>query len=141
MKMLNRDEGFNLFSIIRSARQRRPVGAFTEYSGKDLNVNMEALGYYALSTFWRGSVHHWKTPTGITGVELGKYQEPIRRYLLGLIGMPQSIVLRLIVATDWATQNTSMFPHEGERATDRSVFSFVARGLVFDLIVWGSSTT
>lgn len=46
-------------------------------------INITALTYFALSMFWKGSIHPWNSD-GSCPVSLGMYKEPVRQYLLRL---------------------------------------------------------
>ena len=80
------------------------------FKGKKLvlcNVNgiaafdVTRLVYFAMSTFWRGAVHEWKTRTGLVAskVTLDTLEEPIRKFLLGDGPLPddKSMVLTIDV--------------------------------------------
>ena len=69
------------------------------FRGKDVvlrNVNgvsafdIKQLVYFAMSIFWRGAVHEWKTKTGLVApkVNLGTLEEPIREFLIGESPLP-----------------------------------------------------
>lgn len=80
-------------------------GSFSEgvvkYSGRAMGIDTEALGFYALSILWKGSVHKWKTfKDQESAVDLGKYQEPSRRYLAGEAGFPDGVYVIATACTD-----------------------------------------
>ena len=58
---------------------------------------MEKIIYFGISIFWRGAVHRWKTASGFEAprVDLGKYEEPIRRFLLSAEPLPGEIVMTI----------------------------------------------
>src|SRR5208337_1353105 len=75
------------------------------YSGEAMGIGTEPLAYYALSVLWKGSVHAWTTIKGQkSSVDLGKYQEPIRRYLLGEAGFPDGVYVNITVCIDPGSQ-------------------------------------
>jgi hypothetical protein len=49
------------------------------------HIDRDKLTYFALSVFWRASVHTWEGPDGDrVGIGLGaRYDEELRQYLLG----------------------------------------------------------
>jgi hypothetical protein len=53
-------------------------------------VDRDRLGYFALSVFWRASVHIWKQRDGASiTIDLGKsYDESLRQFLLGQSALP-----------------------------------------------------
>jgi hypothetical protein len=50
-----------------------------------------------MSIFWRSAVYDWKTSTGQKSptVDLGAYEEPIRKFLLGNAPFPDDVVLAI----------------------------------------------
>jgi hypothetical protein len=69
--------------------------AVTPFQGQvsdSAGVDVEALGFFAASLFWRLSI------TRLTSLTLGQYEDPFRRYLLGEAGFPENarLVLTLI---------------------------------------------
>ena len=56
------------------------------YAGRKIKTfNMDKLIYFGMSMFWRGAAREWKSSLGgiAPAVNLGKYYEPIRQFLLG----------------------------------------------------------
>jgi hypothetical protein len=83
-----------MFPLHDAINQLQPV-----FSRKGLvlcNVNgarafdLDQLVYFATSIFWRGTIHDWRTKTGLVAprVNLGVLEEPIRKFLLGESGLP-----------------------------------------------------
>jgi hypothetical protein len=52
---------------------------------KNKKFNMDQLIYFGMSIFWRGAAREWKSSLGAIAppVDLGRYYEPIRQFLLG----------------------------------------------------------
>ena len=65
-------------------------------------IDRAKLAYFALSIFWRASIHTWNQESGEkTRIDLGKrYDEEIRRYLLGETVIPRNAKLLVAVCTD-----------------------------------------
>ena len=57
------------------------------------------LLYFAVSVFWRAAAHTWEGPTGEAHIELGKYQEGFRQFLLGKADFPEQAVMHVSVST------------------------------------------
>lgn len=54
------------------------------YAGAEIDgVDMEKLVYFGASLFWRASVHRWRLLDARIHGPLGRYEEELRRYLLG----------------------------------------------------------
>jgi hypothetical protein len=134
MSQVNRKEGFSLLKRLESSTNKRDAGGFTfYYDTSALGIDREKLAYFALSVFWRASVHIWyrqerKTPM----ISLGKYEEPIRKYLLGTAPFPTDIAVLLFVCTDCFSQNVFYEPSKGNDF-DPTTWTFQVRGLNFFL--------
>jgi hypothetical protein len=105
------------------------------FSGSEVGIDSGKLGYYALSMFWRGSVHVWKTLNQqTTSVHLTpEDQEAIRRFLIGETGWPPGIIVQVTACTDLISQDNVLAPVNWEN--DAYVgCSMVVFGLHFDLV-------
>jgi len=93
-------------------------------------VDRAKIAYFALSLFWRASVHTWVAHDGErVRIDLGrKYNEEIRRYLLGETPIPKNAALLVAVCTDAVSQKTFFMPSENTKVRDRS-FGVMVRGL------------
>jgi len=95
--------------------------------------NLGPMAYFALSLLWRGAAHKWKTlKDQTTSVELGEYEEPIRRYLLGETGIPDGVYVVVAVCTDRGSQVTNYVPSKVRGGKYRH-FSILTRGIWFDI--------
>lgn len=107
LKLIRRADMFPLLDL---TKQIEPIRAYRElavYSGRTIgiDIDIEALAYYALSLAWRGSVKEWKTLRGqITTASLGAFEEPIRQYLAGEAELPKNVFVAVRVCTDEASQ-------------------------------------
>lgn len=135
--LVNQHGNFKLLDLIHAAPRMRIEGEFTVYRALDIGVDTDFLAYYALSVIWRGGVHIWWTfkSTATGGINLGVHEEPIRKYLLGIGLFPAGVLLKLSVATDFASQNSVKFPEVSPDQPDATVFTFRALGIWFDVAV------
>jgi hypothetical protein len=101
-----RQEGFKLQEAISATNPIQANDTFAVYSAAAVpTINMDALVYFALSIFWRGSAHAWRNTSGrMEGIELGPFEELIRRFLLGG-EFPENVVVLVSV---WPTRD--VFP-------------------------------
>jgi len=136
MRMVNRKNGFKMMELIRANPMRRTEGEYTVYCAADMGIDTAALAYFALSVIWRGA-HIWPTLDGRAtgGLPLGHHKERLRRYLLGTGSHPPGVAVKISVACDEASQNAVMFPRINPYQQDAEAFTFMARGLWFDVIV------
>lgn len=82
------------------------------FSGSEVGIDTDKLGYYALSMFWRGSVSAWKTlGQQTTSVYLTPdNQEAIRRFLLEMTEWPPGISVQVTACTDLVSQDNVLAP-------------------------------
>jgi hypothetical protein len=128
------------FPLLETLRATAPTWGGPEFVGYELgatpDIDREKLGYFALSVFWRASVHIWRErgEEPVT-LDLGKvYNESFRQYLLGQAGFPADVVLLVVACTDALSQDTFCVPSLGSRNVERT-YSFMAKGLNFLMIV------
>jgi hypothetical protein len=124
---------FPLLEQLTSVKPTHAGPAWAMYSVADSpKINRDRLAYFAISVFWRASVHSWKQEGGKTvKIDLGaKYNEQIRKYLMGVASVPQNAFLWLVICSDLENQNAFFTPGENQKNKDRSVI-FLARGMLF----------
>lgn len=139
IRMVNRQDGFKIMELIRANPIRWTEGEYTVYSAADMGIDTDALAYFALSVIWRGA-HTWRTFEGRAtgGLQLGHHEERLRRYLLGTDPYPQGVVVKISVACDYASQEHTTFPWRNPAQQDATAFTFMARGIWFDVVVGDS---
>jgi len=109
------------------------------YSGEAMGINTEPLAYYALSVLWKGSVHEWTTLKGQkSSIDLGKYQEPIRGYLLGEAAFPDGVYVNVTACVDRGSQGMNYAP-SGAVGPPYPMYSLLVRGLWFHVITTDSA--
>lgn len=100
------------------------------------DLDWKSYAYFAMSIVWRGSVTTWPGNHGsITGT-LKEYEEPIRKYLLGLSSFPKNFYIRVYVNTEDNVGTGFGFPfYETLRVNKRPAFryEFNAPGLYFSV--------
>ncbi len=127
------------FPLLTKLNQHMPIAEGpnngSAFSGSELGIDSGKLGYYALSMFWRGSVHTWKTlGEQTTSVYLApKDQEAIRRFLLGESGWPPGIVMQVTACTDLISQDNVLAPVKWENQAYVGCL-MVVFGIHFDLV-------
>jgi hypothetical protein len=109
-----RDASFPLLERLKASAPLGPTTSGSQvYSGPAVGIDLDKLAYFALSMFWRASVHVWKTLNGQPiSMPLRSYEEPIRQYLNGETGFPMSVVLKLTVCTDAESHGMVFAPVE-----------------------------
>jgi len=96
-------------------------------------INIQALAYFAVSIFWRGSIYGWNSDSSIP-IKLGPFAEQFRRYLLGFEKFPQHCALWVIVREGQEFERVTYTPvNEINRKVH--VCKFPMPGLAFMLLV------
>jgi hypothetical protein len=136
MQVLSRPGGFKILELVRASPMRRVEREYTVYSARDLRIEADKLAYFALSVLWRGA-HIWPTFEGRAtgGLQLGGHKEQLRRYLLGADQYPPGVAVKISVACDEASQDFATFPQLNPEQSDATVFTFVTRGIWFDIAI------
>ena len=94
-----------------------------------------AFIYFPVSVFWRASATLWPDhgrPTRY--MSLGKYEEPVRRYLLGEAELPKEVVIVMAIASDNIPQVVT-FPASVTREGRCKWHQFVIPGIIYSALV------
>lgn len=129
-----RPEGFPIQEALTATKPIESNESFACYTGAAIPaVNVDALVYFALSIFWRASAHIWRNLSGyMEGIELGPFEETIRRFLLG----DKFPVDTVILVSVWPTKDVlpaAYTPRRG-KAPGCHCFNFLIPGLEFKLM-------
>jgi hypothetical protein len=128
-----RNGDFPLLEMLNAIPPTAKTARWKVYSAADTPaLDRAKIAYFAVSLFWRASVHTWEEESGEkVRIDLGKkYNEEIRKYLLGESAMPSRGNLLVAVCSDEVSQKSFFVPAENERVKDRS-FGVGVRGLFF----------
>lgn len=70
------------------------------YSGaQNPGLDMDKVIYFAASIVWRGGTGPWERDDRVIDIDLGKYKEPLRRFLLSREGFPTGTLLHTWVSS------------------------------------------
>jgi hypothetical protein len=126
---------FPLLERLNVAVPLEETNTLAVYSGPAVGIDVEKVAYFALSVFWRASVHRWRTPHGgAVWNNLGQYEEPIRQYLHGEAGFPADVVVAVVPCTDNGSQGSFYTPYM-IRGHEVPEFGMLVRGVHFRLFV------
>jgi len=92
---------FRLRTMLEQSQPLYTSSDLAIYCGSHIpEVNVEQLVYFCISVFWRASVKDWwSSGHKYESINLGtKYQEEIRRYLLGDLKLPDSFAVTVILS-------------------------------------------
>jgi hypothetical protein len=130
------DQG-NPFPLQGALIPQNPVfigGEINLYAGTKIKAfQMDQLIYFGMSIFWRGAAREWKSSLGAIAppVDLGKYYEPIREFLLGA-PFPHRVAILIYVYERKPAMNTATTVLPGKDQTG-AFFWFYLNGLGFKL--------
>jgi hypothetical protein len=138
MRLVTKQNGqFPLLDMLNKVGPQQSGNGWVAYSAAGTpDIDRDKIAYFAISVFWRASVHTWEQESGeLVSIDLGKkYNGEIRKYLMGETTIPKRAVLSAIVCTDPESQISFFVPSENQKVRDRTV-GFGARGLMFFLRV------
>lgn len=60
-------------------------------------INSDSLIYFATSVFWRAGAHTWRMGPRSVHIDLGRYEEDLRMYLLGLVPFPGNAAIEMML--------------------------------------------
>jgi hypothetical protein len=130
----DRYQHFPLLNYLQTKHATNETIEFRHYSKSDSpEIDRAKLAYFAISVFWRASVHTWYSESGDEiRINLGqKYNEEIRQYLLGLTPVPVRAALDVHVCTDAVNQQTFFPPLDNAKSKEGRMVGFTARGIGF----------
>ena len=137
-----RNRQFPLLEAMRSVKPTMKTKNWEMYSEKDTpSIDRVKMAYFAMSVFWRASVHTWILENGSeVRIDLGrKYNEQIRTYLMDQSPVPRNVYLQLVLCSDALNQRTFFFPKENAKVPNCAV-GFLARGMMYFLRVSNTRT-
>ena len=140
MRLVQRKRDFALFNRLNVAVPVWTGQNLAAYSGSAIGIDTEQLAYFALSVLWRSGVQQWRTLNQqTTGVSLGTFEQPIRKYLAGEAGFPPGIAVNVRVCTDFGSRFGTFAPTDtkGGTVTPSGIyptFGLLVRGLWFHIV-------
>ncbi len=105
---------FRLRAILEATGAPEASAHFQFYSASSApTINVERLAYFCTSVFWRAAVRDWCIENRkYEAIRLGeRYQEQIRRYLLGEARFPDNAALCVVLSKLKNPQLTFNFPN------------------------------
>jgi len=130
------------FALREALERAIPAISTTEYavyeSAKILGADRCHLSYFAASVFWRAAVHCWKISPfrEFVHINLGPYEESLRRFLLGEQDFPPKMVMAIRVSSLRTLLETASPPGEHREYSIFS-FQFSIPGIAFALMAGG----
>lgn len=136
----NRWLGETEFPLQAALRAVKPVwirSGFSIYEGAATpGVDVDALVYFGASVFWRGGVNDWRIgDLEPVRLDLGPYEEELRRFLLEAQSFPADMVLTVTVSGSTKVLHNEfvMFPFLKDRKAAFRQYKFVIPGITFQM--------
>jgi hypothetical protein len=129
---------FRLLEELKAVTPTLEMGEFRGYSDVETSfIKRDELAYFALSVFWRASIHTWPSFGGggqLVRIELGKSNsDALRRYLMQETGPPQNLSLWFVVCNDKVSQGSFNMPNFIGKDNFVWKYGFMACGYLFQL--------
>lgn len=128
------DDKFPLLKILNAISPTVKTSSSALYSAAVTpTIDRMKLAYFAISVFWRASVHKWRDVDGtLISIDLGrKYNEEIRQYLLGHAPVPRNARLGVVVCKDETSQHMFYMPTKHNQKSNTSPVGLTVRGMTF----------
>ena len=130
------------FPILDALSAAKPLEAgtgFRAYDGAAAGLDVAQIAHFGAGMFCRAAAHQWSPIEGQTPprLDLGPYEEELRRFVLGVSRFPDNAALIVSVTSDKSVLRNERFtvPHEDGREPGYRRHSFVIPGLHFELLV------
>lgn len=129
------DGSFPLYEIIRKLPPDAVDGDSALYAvARNPEILSEKIIHYAMGVYFKAAVHPWRGGTTDPLIDLGKYTEPVRKFVKDGGPFPENMAL--VVGISPPPVHAIMFtlPYRG-RAIDTHNFIFGVPGMQFSLLV------
>ncbi len=125
---------FPLFSILTALEPLRSSPVVDLYQSRGVDgIDTVKIAYFAASVIWRAGATKWRNKWS-PRLELARYEELLRQYLMGETGFPKDIALRVILPTPKGAKLIAGLPmadhFDGMRA-----YTFFIPGVTFTTIL------
>lgn len=131
--LMKKDRTFPLYDILRAASPIFDEDDAQAYAVSSIPaIDVAKLTHFAMGIFWKASVHSWKKGRGEPRIQLGRYSDAIRKYLLGEVGFPNDLALVVHVGVPEKAMVLFSEPMTGK---NKHSHFFYVPGIMFTLMV------
>ena len=132
LRQVKNKKGFPLLERLKLAIpvQSSREFQFDAFSCRQTGINSDQLAYFVLSVLWRASVKTWTFLGQTIRVSLARYEEPVRKYLLGETGFPAETVVHVTVCMDFGSQSSFYVPCEVPE-NPYTTYALLTQGIYF----------
>ncbi len=128
---------FTLGERLKLALPRKEFPDASRFAAYEIGIDAAKFAYFTLSVVWRGAVQAWGLPDGTrtTRLDLGPYEETVRKFLARETGFPYDVVaVVVLVCSDPEARSLWIIPCQDEEAGCEN-FRFIARGVLFRVLL------
>ena len=105
------DDSFPLQSALLRATPFKEQNGDKYYRGNvTQGIDFNQLGYFAVSVYWRASVHRWDFLDRTDQLSFGPYEKALRLYLLDQAPFPKKAALHILVSPAQNPRDGILFP-------------------------------
>ncbi len=134
-KLATMEQKFPFYDILTRVPPDTFQGNVSAYAcSRNPDIGFRKLTNFAVGMFWKASVHSWRNNKGGPMIQLGKYGEEFRRFLVGKGKFPKHAALVVGVSPPEKAVIGFMMPHFRGVSTCHQ-FVFYVPGIVFVLQV------
>jgi len=134
-KLANKDRTFPLYDILVTGTPDAVFDGRAAYACSRIdNFAFRKITNFAIGIFWKASVHSWKPDVRKTRIDLGRYREQFRLFLLNKGPFPKNATLSVGVSPPQDATSTFNLPHLTHKHPHFSYLQVIP-GMVFVLNV------
>lgn len=129
-------KSFPLHDLMKASPARESDPSISRFYGPDFELDMDKFAYFAVSVVWRAVAVRWLMQDGTftKEVNLGAFQESMRRYLIGETPLPSDMAAIVIVCSDAESRMHFTLPSDDVEAGCINL-RFLARGVFFRVLI------
>jgi len=133
--LARRDGEFPLYDILQNVPPEIDSPTLKVYSAvKNPGIHVDRLLHFAMGIFWKASVHSWRGRKNEPLIHLGKYKEPLRRFVRREGPFPSNMTLTATVLPKPVRVIASNVPYGGPHDGCHK-YIFCVPGIAFALHV------
>ena len=134
-KLATMDQKFPFYEILQEVPPDTMEGGAAAYAcSRNPKIGFRKLTNFAIGMFWKASVHSWRNNKSAPMIQLGKYREDFRRFLIGKGKFPPHAMLVVGASPPESAVIGFMMPYFRGVSTHHQFFFYVP-GIIFVLCV------
>jgi len=127
------------FPLLEPLRRNKPIFLEPDMALYDATAisewDCEALLHYGAGIFFKAGVHNWPAEGGKTKIELGRYLEPLRKFVLGQGAFPAECMSLVLSIAGNSKPFLGYVPPVRVRDRETHKYQYYVSGLMYTLMV------